>query len=484
MFSVAELAARVDQRFRLLTGGRGAVERHQTLRAAIDWSYDLLSPAERVLLERLSAFAGGFTLDAVETVAAGDEVDVADIIDLLAGLVDKSLVIADRSESRTRYRQLETIRQYAEERLVAGGGADQVRQAHSDYFGRFARSAGRRLWSAEKMAWVARIEPELDNLRLAVSWAVGHGQADLALGIAVSMVGQAVERPAWGTALLAEDSLRVAGSATHPLRALVLPEASWAAAQRGDTDRAKQLCQDAIDAQDQGARFNHLAWIYYQAHANFGFAGDVPRYNEALERAEAERNLHATAALHSALAMSIFVDGSRSPGEVRNHAERALTIARAIGDPSLTVAGLMALGGAQLYSGQSDAGIETYREALALAEEIGSSWQQQNALCILTGAEAVFGDPGRAVNMARRTMRAAIGSGTISDRVTAFVYSLGGAGPLRPSRTVRPSRRLCFVEGCHGVQHPRRDVPTLGRRHPRRPRRGTLRHPGVRWCGQ
>jgi predicted ATPase/class 3 adenylate cyclase len=194
MFSVAELAARVDQRFRLLTGGRAAVERHRTLRAAIDWSYELLSPAERRLLERLSVFAGGFVLDAVEAVATSNGNEAADAVDLLAGLVDKSLVMADRSGGGTRYRLLETIRQYAEERLVSTGSADRVRQAHATYYGAFARSVGRRLWSAEKMTWVARLEPELDNLRLAVSWAVGHGATDLAMGIAVSMVGQAVGR--------------------------------------------------------------------------------------------------------------------------------------------------------------------------------------------------------------------------------------------------------------------------------------------------
>jgi predicted ATPase len=426
MFSVAELAGRVDQRFRLLTGGRGAVERHQTLRAAIDWSYDLLSPSERVLLERLSVFAAGFTLDAAESVGVGDGVGDAEVVDLLAGLVDKSLVMADRSGTPTRYRLLETIRQYAEERLVATGGADEARHAHATYFWRFARGAGRRLWSAEKMAWVARLEPELDNLRLAVSWALSNEDADLALGIAVSMVGQAVERPAWGTALLAEDALRVVGSEAHPLRALVLGEASWAAARRGDTDRAVELCQDAIEAQDQGARFNALAWIYWQAHATYGFEGtNIAGMIDALERAQAEHNVHATVALHAAVATSMFLLGSHPPEEARDHAEQALAAARAAGDPSLITAGLLGRGAAQLYSGQPDRAIETYREALALAEEIGSSWQHVDALRMLTAAEALFGDPGGAVNTARQLLRVAVDIGTTGDRVIGLIYSLG-----------------------------------------------------------
>ena len=427
MFSVAELAARVDQRFRLLTGGRGAVERHQTLRAAIDWSYELLSSAERVLLERLSVFAGGFTLDAVEAVAAGDGVTAAEVVDLLAGLVDKSLVIADRLGPGTRYRLLETIRQYAEERLVATSSAERVRRAHATYFGDFAHAAGRRLWSAEKMVWVAGIEPELDNLRLSVSWAVGHGETDLAMRIAVSMVGQAVERPGWGTALLAEDALQVVGSELHPLRALVLPEAAWAAAQRGDTDRAVQLCQDAIDAQNHGARFNHLAWIYRNALSTFGLGDQAPviaGYGEALARAETESDIPAAVALQASMAISMFVDGSHSPEEARDVAEQALTKARVTGDPSLVTAGLLARAAAQLHGGQPDAAITTYREALALAEEIGSSWQRLNALRTLSATEALFGDPRRAVALARQSLQVAVDIGTSFERVTGLVPSL------------------------------------------------------------
>jgi tetratricopeptide (TPR) repeat protein len=277
------------------------------------------------------------------------------------------------------------------------------------------------------MTWVARLEPELDNLRLAVSWAVGHGETDLAMGIAVSMVGQAVERPAWGTALLAEDALRVDGSDSHPLRSLVLPEASLAAAQRGDTSRAVQLCQEAIDAQDQNARFNHLAWIYWNMLSTFGLgdqAAAIAGYGDALARAQAERDVHATVALKAALALSMWVDRSHSPEEALDTAEQALATARATGDQSLITAGLLAQGGAQLYGGQPDAAIASYREALALAEEIGSSWQQFNALGHLTATEAMFGDPGSAINTARQHLRAAVDMGTFFERVTGLLSSL------------------------------------------------------------
>ena len=118
MMSPQEIAARLDERFRLLTGGsRTAVERHQTLRQAVDWSYDLLDERERTILDRLGVFAGGFTLDAAEAVVGGDDIDPLDVLDGVAQLVDKSLVVAEREHHDTRYRLLETIRQYALERL-------------------------------------------------------------------------------------------------------------------------------------------------------------------------------------------------------------------------------------------------------------------------------------------------------------------------------------------------------------------------------
>jgi predicted ATPase/class 3 adenylate cyclase len=129
-----ELSRRLDQRFRLLTGGdRVAVERHQTLRAAIDWSYDLCTEAERRLLPRLSVFSGGATLEAVEAVCAAAPVEVDEILDLMSSLVARSLVVADDSGLDTRYRLLETIRQYGVDRLAEAGESEAVRALHADY---------------------------------------------------------------------------------------------------------------------------------------------------------------------------------------------------------------------------------------------------------------------------------------------------------------------------------------------------------------
>ena len=131
LFSIEDLAHRLDQRFRLLTGGRGAVERHQTLRAAVDWSYDLLTPVEREVFARLSVFASGCTMVTAEAVVVDDDHPLDQVLDLLSGLVDKSLVTVDRTHSVTRYDMLETIRQYAHERLVESGEAETIRRRHA-----------------------------------------------------------------------------------------------------------------------------------------------------------------------------------------------------------------------------------------------------------------------------------------------------------------------------------------------------------------
>jgi predicted ATPase len=180
--TVAELRDRLDDRFRLLVGSRRGLERHQTLRHAVAWSYDHLDDAEKSLLARCSVFAGGFDLPAACAVADGGD-DLA-TLDLLDALVRKSLVVADRTSERTRFSMLETIRQFAEEQLVASGAATQARAAHARYF------AGREtdilaLWDSprqrEAYDWFT---VELANLRTAFRWAADHNDLDVAAAIA------------------------------------------------------------------------------------------------------------------------------------------------------------------------------------------------------------------------------------------------------------------------------------------------------------
>ena len=224
--TAAEVRDRLDDRFRLLVGSRRGLERHQTLRHAVAWSYDLLDDAEKTVLERCSVFAGGFDLQSACAVAGSDDVDDYAVLDLLDALVRKSLLVADRSSGRTRFSMLETIRQFAEEQLVASGEATEVRTAHARYF------AGREtdilaLWDSprqrEAYDWFTA---ELANLRTAFRWAADHGDLDVAATIATyaGLLGCLVENYepiAW-----AEELIEPARAVDHPRLAFLYVMAS------------------------------------------------------------------------------------------------------------------------------------------------------------------------------------------------------------------------------------------------------------------
>jgi predicted ATPase/class 3 adenylate cyclase len=399
MFSPDELAERLDQRFRLLTGGRGAVERHHTLRAAIDWSYDTLAAGDRAVFERMSVFWGGCTLAPAQAVCVGNGIDETEVIDALSSLIDKSLVVADRCDQATRYRQLETVRQYAEERLAASGDADVIRERHARYFATFTREAGRGLWSSDEVAWAHRIEADLDNVRAAVSWAVAAGETDLAMRIAAALVTQAVERPAWATASIAEQALSAPGADIHPLRAMAMGEAAWAAARIGDIDRARALCDEAIEAQRKDARFTASVWTYAGMLSDFGtFSSEAALhlFEEALARAEEAGDVVGTVALRAAWATTLIGWGGDSGDGARDSAERALADARALRQPALIAMGLLALGEALVVGGEAERGFAMLRESCELSSKINSTWQSLHALAALAAVQAFHGDPVRA----------------------------------------------------------------------------------------
>jgi predicted ATPase/class 3 adenylate cyclase len=224
--TASEVRDRLDQRFRLLVGSRRGLERHHTLHHAVAWSYDLLDDTEKTVLGRCSVFAGGFDLQSACAVAGSDDLDEYAILDLLDALVRKSLLIADRSSGRTRFSMLETIRQFAEEQLVASGAATEVRAVHSRYFAQreadiMALSDSPR--QREAYDWFTI---ELANLRTAFRWAADHGDLDDAAALATyaGMLGagvQTFEPIAW-----AEELIEPARAVDHPRLAFLYVIAS------------------------------------------------------------------------------------------------------------------------------------------------------------------------------------------------------------------------------------------------------------------
>ena len=186
VLSIPNLAQRLDERFKLLTGGsRAVLPRQQTLSALIDWSHDLLTPQERSLFRRLSVFAGGFGLDAATRVCAGEGQDEIAVLELLASLADKSLVVADTSGRHERYHLLESTRAYSSDKLSAAGECDSVAGRHAAYFSDLAKAAAESLVTGALRVWLERGELELDNYRAALDWALSQRRAPV-LGAAIA----------------------------------------------------------------------------------------------------------------------------------------------------------------------------------------------------------------------------------------------------------------------------------------------------------
>ena len=254
--SVSEINVRLDQRFRLLTtGNRTALPRHQTLRALIDWSYDLLSPEERSVFDRLSVFAGGWTLDAAEAVASGGDVAEWQVLDLLAALVGKSLVQAEVIHGSTRYRLLETVRHYAAERLALQAGSDlrDVRVAHRDHYLAVAEAAAAHLTGPDQGSWLDRLDADQANLRRAGEHAVGDPQGTalvLRLGVALYRYWIARSRQQQGLELLVPAIGRPDADADAALFAAALVTvahtASWV-----DMGAARHLAEQAVQVTRQ-----------------------------------------------------------------------------------------------------------------------------------------------------------------------------------------------------------------------------------------
>jgi predicted ATPase/class 3 adenylate cyclase len=247
--TVEEIAARLDDRFRLLTSGARTVPpQHQTLQATLDWSYDLLTPLEQTLLRRLSVFAGGFTLEAVEAVCAVDESRRREILDVLTALVDRSLVLFEEDEEGARYRLLETIRLYSREKSAAAGEEAMARGRHRDWYLLQAEQAEPGLSGASQSDWLNRLEREHENMRAALEWSLQDpdgAEAGLRLSGALwrfwEIRGYWTEGREW-----LEHVLTRASDIESLSRVKVLNGASYLAFFQGDFKRSKELGNESL----------------------------------------------------------------------------------------------------------------------------------------------------------------------------------------------------------------------------------------------
>jgi len=251
---VEQIAARLaeqDQFHLLTTGSRTSLPRHQTLNALIDWSHDLLVESERVLFRRLAVFAGGWTLEAAEAVCVGDGVEANNILDLMTQLVNKSLVISEREQGReARYRMLETIHQYASERLLEAGEGEQARKQHFEFFLQLAEQAEPYVRGPQLPAYLNQLEAEHDNMRATLEWSLSqadYGEASLRLAGALfsfwEQRGYVSEGRAWLARTIANPTAPSAGMA----RAKVLYGAACLIAADGDSVTARALLEKSVE---------------------------------------------------------------------------------------------------------------------------------------------------------------------------------------------------------------------------------------------
>jgi non-specific serine/threonine protein kinase len=301
VFPPAELLARLDDRFRLLGGGsRTAPLRQQTLRGALDWSYDLLSAAERRLFARLTVFAGGWTLEAAESVGGGAGVAAGAVLDLLTDLVAKSLVVAAAPGGRARYGVLETVRQYGQDRLRESGEARRVRRRHLAHFARRVAAArphlGFFLPDAATESWLERLEPELDNLRQALAWSLdpaapaGDVAAGLRLAAALHWFWLARDGFTEGREWLGR-LLHRGQSAPAAARAPALASAGFLACWQGDFAAAPAPLEAALglfrDVDDQAGVAFALVGLAFAADGRGDHEAARPLLSEGLALAGA-----------------------------------------------------------------------------------------------------------------------------------------------------------------------------------------------------
>ena len=392
--TVDQIAARLEDSLGFLTtGDRTMAPRQRTLRAALQWSHDLLSKPEETLFARLSVFAGGWDLEAAEAIGAGDPVETGQVLDLLATLVDKSLVVAEaEAGGALRYRMLEPVRQYALECLVEDGKVPQVRDRHAGFYLQLAEAAAPELKGPRQVPWVEKLTVEHDNLRVAMRWLLGRGEAATAarLGWALWLFwwirGRFVEGRRW-----MEEALAARFLPASP-RAMALFVAGTMACGESEYGSAATLLEECL--QLFGELGDKGGTAYASSSAGFAAIGQG-RQEEGINLLEeaVTLSLEIDEKWGAAFMLCFLAVVRRDQGEVDRAgrlAEQGLDLSRAIGDREGTSMALYILGGLASTSGERERAHGLLAEGLELAAEVGD--RTNVAYCLQGLAEVAATD--------------------------------------------------------------------------------------------
>ena len=371
LLSIEQIAARLDNALGLLVAGpRLAPARQQTVRATLDWSYALLTELEQVLFERLSVFAGGWTLEAAEVVAGGDGLPAREVLALLGRLVNASMVVVEPGPAgQVRYRLLETVRQYAAERLARlGASGELIRRRHALAYTLLAEAAEPKIFAPpERAAWVARLTQDWGNLRAALAWSIQNREADLSCRLAGAlpyfwhMRGTVHEGRDW-----AEQAVRCAGAADRSAgRARALFAAGTLAFKLGETVLARQ-------------RLEECASVYQELQDEVGLA---------------------RARMHLGIVLA-----PEDRAAARGLQERALAVFRRVGDSLWTALALLGLGNSAMARGDLDTARSLFEESHGLYQTMGDGTMAAEALNALGDVARAVGDDERAASLYRESL--------------------------------------------------------------------------------
>ena len=438
VLSPEQIAARLDDRFRLLTGGsRTALPRQQTLRAMIDWSYSLLSEQEKTLFRRLSVFVGGWTLEAAESVC-GEEKSGVDVLDLLTRLVDKSLVFIEESIGEIRYHRLETIRQYSREKFFETDEVEAVRDRHLDHFVQFAELVDENLKGADQLVWQNRMSAEQDNLRAALEWGLNRNP-DSALRIA------GAANLFWTAGGYSAEGFRWTQKALEQVEKIPAPQgitieqrlATRARALRGltrlylalgDNANAKRVAEESVALYRQSQDQRGLSFALVVLAYPLEFLGERVRAEAVLQEsysiACAEGDVYVICRSLNRLAR-VIVDLHHDLDLSQRYVEESLRLAREAGLRSQEAQASEILGSIAIHRNDHDEARSHFKESMRVYEEIGAMFNVILEKSNLAHLERKLGNYADALEYYRETIIAFrdIGqTGAVSHQLECFGF--------------------------------------------------------------